>query len=184
MRPGAVPREVVEVALEVALGFRREGDLWPRTVATRDWARFEGLPNHQLVRGALAVLDVHSGDLTAATPTLYEKLLVSPLGSEAGQTLAVALAAWVAADGDPRESILGAVNYGRDCDSYAAVAGGIAGAQHGAAVLPVDWVATVLTANDGDGLRRRAAALSSLVAARHADRARVHADVDALLCSR
>ncbi len=108
-------------------------------------------------------------------------MLVSPLGSEAGQTLAIALAAWVAADGDPRESILGAVNYGRDCDSYATVAGGIAGAQHGAAALPADWVSTVLGANDGAGLRRRAEALSRLVASRHAEQARVHADVDALL---
>lgn len=183
MRPGAVHREVVEQALDVALAFRREGDLWPRTVATRDWARFEGLPNHLLVREALSVLDAHGGDLVAVTPTLYERMLVSPLGSEAGQTLAVALAAWVAADGDPRESILGAVNYGRDCDSYATVVGGIAGAQHGAAALPADWVATVLAANDGPGLCRRAEALSALVARRHAGRARVQTDVDVLLSS-
>lgn len=180
LRPGARPREVVDEALEVALAWRREGPLWQRTVATREWARFEGLPNHLLVRGALEVLDAHGGDLVAATPALYERLLVSPLGSEAGQTLAVALAAWVAADGDPRETVLGAVAYGRDCDSYAAVAGGIVGAQHGASALPQDWVAVVLTANDGDGLLRRAADLAALVERRHAARGRVHAGVEAL----
>lgn len=181
MARGSAAREVVEEALQVALAFRREGELWPRTVATQQWARFEGLPNHLLVHGALEVLDTFGGDLAAATPTLYQWLHVSPLGSESGQTLAVALAAFVAADGDPRETVLGAVAYGRDCDSYAAVAGGIAGAQAGAEVLPRDWVATVLPANDGDALLSRAASLATLVEQRHAVRRSVMARVDALL---
>jgi len=93
----------------------------------------------------------------------------------------VALAAFVAADGDPRETVLGAVAYGRDCDSYAAVAGGIAGAQAGAEALPQDWVATVLAANDGDALLSRAASLAALVEQRHAVCRSVLARVDALL---
>lgn len=52
----------------------------------------------------------------AVRSEFYDRLLVSPVGSEAGQTLAVALGMLVAADGDYRTTVLGAVNYGRDND--------------------------------------------------------------------
>jgi len=47
------------------------------------------------------------------------------------------------AGGDVREAILGSVNYGRDADSIASMAGAIAGALHGISAVPDSWVAAV-----------------------------------------
>jgi ADP-ribosylglycohydrolase len=46
-------------------------------------------------------------------------------------------------NGDPKESIIGAVNFGRDTDCLAAVAGGIAGALTGTKAIPDDWIQCV-----------------------------------------
>jgi ADP-ribosylglycohydrolase len=47
------------------------------------------------------------------------------------------------ANGKPKESIIGAVNFGRDTDCLAAVAGGIAGALTGASAIPDEWIQCV-----------------------------------------
>lgn len=49
--------------------------------------------------------------------------------------------------GDYRRTVLGAVNYGRDCDSIASMAGAIAGALHGESAVPSDWAKTVAEAS-------------------------------------
>jgi ADP-ribosylglycohydrolase len=49
----------------------------------------------------------------------------------------------VVADGGYREAVLGGVNYGRDSDSIATMAGAISGAMHGLSAIPEDWVADV-----------------------------------------
>ena len=48
--------------------------------------------------------------------------------------------------GDYRHAVLGAVNYGRDCDSIATMAGALAGAL-GARAIPDDWAKTVAEAS-------------------------------------
>jgi ADP-ribosylglycohydrolase len=64
-------------------------------------------------------------------------------GSQANEIVAKGLAVFAITRGDPKESILTAVNFGRDTDCLAAVAGGLAGALSGAAALPVEWVEQV-----------------------------------------
>ena len=54
------------------------------------------------------------------------------------------------------------MNYGRDNDSIAGMAGAIAGALHGAAALRSDWIETVRSANRID-LDPLAADLGALV---------------------
>jgi hypothetical protein len=49
------------------------------------------------------------------------------------------------AHGDYRHTVLGAVNYGRDCDSIATMAGALAGALGSPA--PEDWAKTVAEAS-------------------------------------
>jgi hypothetical protein len=56
----------------------------------------------------------------------------------------------VVADGDFREAVLGAVNYGRDSDSIAGMAGAIIGAMQGASGLPQDWVDHIVLQNKID----------------------------------
>lgn len=51
------------------------------------------------------------------------------------------------ADGRYETAVLGAVNYGRDCDSIATMAGAIAGALGGEAVVPAAWAKQVAEAS-------------------------------------
>lgn len=175
VRPGADAEQVVRVSLETAAWFRREGLLWPKTVREREWARFEGRPNEVLIGIALEAARA-TEDVFALPELLYPRLLVSPVGSEAGQTLAVAFAMLIASGGDFRLAVQGAVNYGRDCDSYAAVAGAVAGAMHGAQAIPGEWGGAVLEANPTPDLRQVSADLCAVVMRQHLERqATVHA---------
>jgi len=60
--------------------------------------------------------------------------------SHANEIVSKAMAVLSATDGSPRDAIVTAVNFGRDTDCLAAVAGGIAGALNGRADLPDEWV--------------------------------------------
>lgn len=53
------------------------------------------------------------------------------------------LAIFYVTKGDPVKSIIGAVNFGRDTDCLAAVAGGISGAFSGIGDIPLEWIETV-----------------------------------------
>ncbi len=63
--------------------------------------------------------------------------------SYANEIVSKAMAVVKATDADPKEAILTAVNFGRDTDCLAAVAGGIAGALSGGQGLPTEWVEQV-----------------------------------------
>jgi ADP-ribosylglycohydrolase len=62
----------------------------------------------------------------------------------------IAIGFLIVADGDFEQSIFGAANYGRDNDSIAGMAGGIAGALHGDGVIRPEWIAQVNAANKVD----------------------------------
>lgn len=177
MCPGATPEDVVRETLAVSRAHHVNGPIFERWA----WADAVGRPVENAVEAALDIAR-QLGDARAIREPLYEALNLSPLFSEAAQTIAVALAMFLVADGDPRKAIIGAVNYGRDCDSYASVAGAIAGALRGVEVLPADWVATVRAANayDIDGA---AQGLCEVAVARHRRAARITGDVGKLLGS-
>jgi hypothetical protein len=81
---------------------------------------------------------------------LYKWLLISypsPPHSSNFEWLVVALAMFHLAKGDPRMAIIGAVNYGRDCDSIGSVAGEISGVFKGASAIPEEWVTAFNKAN-------------------------------------
>jgi len=59
--------------------------------------------------------------------------------SQANEIVAKGLAVFAISRGDPKAAILTAVNFGRDTDCLAAVAGGLAGALSGPASLPQEW---------------------------------------------
>lgn len=63
------------------------------------------------------------------------------------EELPVALAIMEVCQGDFRNTVLAAANYGRDCDSTAGMAGAILGALHGCEAIPADWIETVNEAN-------------------------------------
>ena len=59
--------------------------------------------------------------------------------SQANEIVAKGLAVFAISRGDPKAAILTAVNFGRDTDCLAAVAGGLAGALSGPTSLPQQW---------------------------------------------
>jgi ADP-ribosylglycohydrolase len=108
-----------------------------------------------------AVCDRAAGltDCVAAVPELREAITpydsVGPRYREPGldarrpsrlhaiEELPIALGMLLIADGDYAAAVLGGVNYGRDSDSIATMAGAIAGALHGPAAIPEAWAAGV-----------------------------------------
>jgi ADP-ribosylglycohydrolase len=63
-----------------------------------------------------------------------------------------ALAMFYFCKGDPKETIIAAVNFGRDTDTIATTAGSIAGAFGGIKSMPTKWVDVCLQANPDPNL--------------------------------
>lgn len=70
--------------------------------------------------------------------------------SSAPEIVSKGLALFALHKGDPKQAILTAVNFGRDTDCLAAVAGGLSGALSGASALPAEWIKTVNDATKVD----------------------------------
>jgi ADP-ribosylglycohydrolase len=66
------------------------------------------------------------------------------------ESIPAALGIFYVAEGDPRETILGCANFGRDADTIATIGGAIAGALRGASAIPADWIAAVCAASPVD----------------------------------
>ncbi len=91
------------------------------------------------------------------------------------EELPVALGLLAIAGGDWREAVIGAVNYGRDADSVATMAGSIAGALAGRAGVPDDLATTVAEASRIDLVAPGERLAEVAVDIRAGDRARVAA---------
>ena len=70
--------------------------------------------------------------------------------AHAPEVLTEALTTLNLTQGDPRETILGSANFGRDTDCQAYIAGGIAGALKGIQLVPGKWIQTVNHATEID----------------------------------
>ncbi len=66
--------------------------------------------------------------------------------SYADEIVTKAFAIFKVTKGDPRAAIIAAVNFGRDTDCLASIAGGLAGALGGARKIPAEWLRQVDTA--------------------------------------
>ncbi len=176
MHPQATTSSIIEQALAASQLHRAEGELTQRW----HWYDHVFLLNERLVETAVDIATRHR-DVFSLRADYYEHLLVSPLGSEAAQTLAVALGMLVAAEGDLQQAIIGCVNYGRDNDSYATVAGAIAGALHGTSAIPPEWRDTVEAANPEPDIHALSLGLAKAVQQRQQKMQAVTASVDGLL---
>ena len=70
--------------------------------------------------------------------------------SQANEVVAKGLAVFAISKGNPRDAVLTAVNFGRDTDCLAAVAGGLSGALSGSASLDQGWIDQVNEATRQD----------------------------------
>lgn len=123
------------------------------------------------LRAAVAPYDSVGPDYR--TPSLAAR---RPSRLHSIEELPIALGMLLIHDGSYEDSVLGAVNYGRDCDSIATMAGAIAGALGGEGAVPAGWTKQVAEASRLD-LHAPAAALAAVAAevfARDQARRRAH----------
>jgi ADP-ribosylglycohydrolase len=141
MAPGARVADVVEACLTVA----RDGTHAAISAVCAAAVRQSWADALEPLRAAMAPYD-----------TVGEEYRSPGLGARRSsrlhsiEELPIALGLLVVTGGDCREALLGAVNYGRDADSIATMAGAIAGALGGEAAVPAEWAAAVATASRRD----------------------------------
>jgi ADP-ribosylglycohydrolase len=135
--PGATPESVVAACLALAKDGTREAIEKVCEVAVRH-RDFESALGP--LRAAVAPYDTVGPDYRA--PSLGAR---RPSRLHAIEELPVALGMLLVSGGDHRHAVLGAVNYGRDCDSIATMAGALAGAL--GSPVPEEWAKTVAAAS-------------------------------------
>ena len=106
-----------------------------------------------------------------------------PSRTKAIEELPVALGMVLVADGDFEAAVLGAVNYGRDADSIASMAGAVCGGLGGRSVVPDAWHDPVAEASRTplEPAGHTMADVAAEVFARDAERVRARADRRSLL---
>lgn len=132
-----------------------EGIYGGQAVAAGVAAAMAGAPTIAVVASALAVIPddswtarslrravavAHRGERAVRSAVVIGGYPWTDLAPEA---VALAFGAYAAADGAFTESVLTAVNMGRDADTTAAVAGALVGATHGASSIPAVWAAAI-----------------------------------------
>lgn len=140
-RPGANLDDVVGVALRLAKDGTRAA-IEAVVTAAAGAGHWSDAIDSGVLRDAVRPYDTVGDDyrdqgLGARRPSRVHSI----------EELPVALGMLVLARGDWRESVIGGVNYGRDSDSIATMAGAIAGAMGGLAVVPGDLVEAVAEAS-------------------------------------
>ncbi|MFD8415787.1 ADP-ribosylglycohydrolase family protein [Streptomyces sp. NPDC059650] len=151
--PGATVSSVVDAALALAKDGTRAAIEAVCEVAGRH-RDFESALGP--LRAAVAPYDSVGPDYRA--PSLAAR---RPSRLHSIEELPVALGMLVVAGGAYEDAVLGAVNYGRDCDSTATMAGAVAGALSGGAAVPAGWAKQVAEASRLD-LHAPAAALAAV----------------------
>lgn len=135
MAPGASVSSVVDACLDVSKDGTRDAI---QAVCDRAAAQADCLAAAAGLREAVRPFDsvgenYRDPGLGARRPSRLHSI----------EELPIALGMLVIAGGDFRTAVLGGVNYGRDSDSIATMAGAIAGAMYGMAAIPSAWTAAV-----------------------------------------
>ncbi|MFI6283689.1 ADP-ribosylglycohydrolase family protein [Streptomyces sp. NPDC051018] len=174
-QPGATPGTVVDTALTLAKDGTRAAVEAVAEVAVR-YTDFE--PALTPLRAAVAPFDTVGPDYR--TPSLGAR---RPSRLHSIEELPIALGMLLVGGGDYRRTVLGSVNYGRDCDSIATMSGAIAGALRGEEAVPHDWAKSVAEASrlDLHAPARELAAVAREIFVRDTERRRVHESAFATL---
>lgn len=151
--PGATAASVVDRALSLAKDGTRTAIAAVAEVASA----------HRDFESALAPLRAAVAPYDSVGPDYRNPSLGArrPSRLHSIEELPIALGMLLIADGAYETSVLGAVNYGRDCDSVATMAGAIAGALGGEDAVPAAWAKQVAEASRLD-LHAPAAALAAV----------------------
>ncbi|RFU87142.1 ADP-ribosylglycohydrolase family protein [Streptomyces triticagri] len=143
------------VAIDGTVSHEGEGIYGGRAVAAGVAAAMAGAGPASVIGAALSVVPMDSWTARSmrravvAAPdgerAVRSAVVVAgyPWSDLAPEAVGLAFGAFAAARGDFRDSVLTAVNMGRDADTTAAVAGALAGAVHGAGAIPPDWAEAI-----------------------------------------
>jgi ADP-ribosylglycohydrolase len=132
VRPSATVDSIAQTALRLAKDGTR-GALESVVAAAKDAPKDErALQAH--LRAAIEPFDTVKGGVQE-----FERTGAYPSQLHSIEEVPLALGYVVATGGDFTEAVLGAVNYGRDSDSIAGMAGAIIGAMVGSSGLPERW---------------------------------------------
>ena len=139
MRPGASVTSVVDTALRLAKDGTHDAidAVVSAAAGLTDW-RGAITP----LRNAVVPFDTVGPDYRQ--PAKDARI---PSRTKSIEELPIALGMLIVGAGDYSESVLGSVNYGRDSDSIATMAGALCGALCGAGSVPPEWRNTVATAS-------------------------------------
>jgi ADP-ribosylglycohydrolase len=152
MRPGASVDSIIETALRLAKDGTRDAIAAVIEAASGvdDW------------RTGLATLRRAVEPYDTVGPHYRQPARDAriPSRTKSIEELPIALGMLVVARGDYREGVLGSINYGRDSDSIAVMAGSLAGALGGIDVVPAEWIEAV-----NEGSRMDVTATGPVIAA-------------------
>jgi ADP-ribosylglycohydrolase len=137
MVPSAGPTDVFAAAVEAAHDGTRAALLAIETAVNGTVGAIASR-----LRAAIAPFDTVGPNYRE--PTMDAR---RPSRTKSIEELPVALGFVLASAGDVRSAILGGVNYGRDADSIAAMAGALTGALNGVAAVPAEWRTQVAEAS-------------------------------------
>ncbi|WP_020666017.1 ADP-ribosylglycohydrolase family protein [Amycolatopsis nigrescens] len=142
MAPGATPAAVVDTCLALAHDGTRAAieAVCSAADGEKDWRT-----GNPALREAVASFDTVGPHYRQPSPDARR-----PSRTKSIEELPVALGLLVLTGGDYREAVLGAVNYGRDADSIATMAGAICGALGGLSAVPQQWRTEVSAASKID----------------------------------
>lgn len=159
MIPGISIEEIVDYALHASKMHKKnlEGSLW----TSWDMYKEVALKSETLLEKAVEIAGRYKN-----TDTLKDELsatVTQDFFADAAETLAVGAAMFTASEGDFREAVLGAVNYGRDNDSSASFAGALSGAWQGSEVIDRNWIDKVESVNPSPTLYNLATHLTDIV---------------------
>jgi ADP-ribosylglycohydrolase len=135
MRVGATVTSVVDVALRLAKDGTRDAI---ESVVEAASSRSDWRDSLAHLRAAVEPFDTVGPNYRA--PARDARI---PSRTKSIEELPIALGMLVTGAGDYSEAVLGSINYGRDSDSIAVMAGSIAGALGGLEVVPKGWIAEV-----------------------------------------
>ncbi len=140
--PGATAEQVLATCLELAKDGTRAaiGAVADAAAGFAEW------------RDALAALRRAVEPYDTVGPDYREPAMDArrPSRTKSIEELPIALGLVLIARGDPTQAILGGVNYGRDADSIASMAGAVAGALGGRSAVRADWAEQVGAASRTD----------------------------------
>lgn len=133
---GLPPDEVVRAALSVV-----PADSWTSRALVRARAAVEAAAEARAEAGTRGDA---SGE-AALVAALHEAVVVPhyPWTDLAPEAVALALAAYLAGEGEVEASVTFAVSLGRDADTIGAIAGAVAGAGRGENGVPARWAARI-----------------------------------------